>query len=140
MVSFCQEPFYSVPQKRAWEVIKHLSGISVDIKPSDMVDHENQFGIFLSDIEKSHQTWNLHLDNAGFHFKKKFFILCQNDLSRLKPQISLNDEVLNGYITLLNEVAPANTIFLYSRFWPLVAIESHKEDDIRLKRIALEQV
>lgn len=114
----------------------------MDIKPSDMiVDHEQQqFGVFLSDTEKAHKTWNLQLENPGYHFRQKHFILQQNDLLRLRPGASLNDEVVNGYIGLLNKVAQADTILLYSRFWPHVTNESHEADNIRLQGIALNQV
>jgi hypothetical protein len=115
---FLQEPFSRKIKQRSWEVIKQISGITMDIKTLENVDISSQFfGIFLSDSEKAQEPWSHHLKIKGYKAKIGQAIISEADLSTLKPKGWLNDEIINGYLDLLDGVSEEDTLLLNSRFW-----------------------
>jgi hypothetical protein len=125
-----EEPFHRFIRGRSWE-LKYFN-VSADSQPLEKVILEHSLGIFLSGVEKEMRSWEHHLGNKDFYRTLARGSMDHNDFSRLFPGRWLNDEVINGYVGLLERIKTPGTLVLSGWFWPNVEC-STKSDSAVLK-------
>jgi hypothetical protein len=86
------------------------------------VKGEHSKGIFISDVEKDMTSWVYHLGNEDFHRTLQKGSMKHSDFARLTPGRWLNDEVINGYIAMLDRIKIPDTLVLSTWFWPSMTL------------------
>lgn len=113
---FAQEPFSRNVRQRSWEVIKDLCQINLPPRGVGL----NSFGIYISEEEKVKETWKVYRKFEGPLLDSRPSVIDKAVLSTLEPRRWVNDNVVNGYIYLLEGMAAKQTLLLNSWFWTSV--------------------
>lgn len=132
---FQQMPFSRMSRPCSWQVISHLSGISIDHFKVFVGEEHQSFGIYLSMAEQEDEVWNHHMRDKEYFIMSRKAIITQTDISRLQAGHWLNDEVINGYIHILSGVIQEDTLLLHSRFWELVEKPIGKGADLKRQKV-----
>jgi hypothetical protein len=117
-----QPPFQYLVRGPSWELKCFNKNVSANRHALEKVKGEHSKGIFISDGEKDRRSWGYHLGNKDFHRTLQRGSIKHSDFARLTPGRWLNDEVINGYIGMLERIKIPDTLVLSGWFWPSMTL------------------